>query len=213
MQNRFQFALTQFLKTVCSWGRVVMLLDDLQWADAESLHLLQQLISSSSSNTTNNGTNTNNTTKTSWPLTIVGCYRHNEVASNEAHILSKWIRDVQAEHHDPNTVVQIHVSPMNETILTHMLSDVLNMPITAPSTTDGEETDNHDEYTKNEERLRELATIVCQKTAGNPFFLPRNILKYYPTRKPWPTIPERDDGYGISMIFVIMLPPHPMSLK
>ena len=43
-QQQFKYAIRRFLRVLCSFGRVVLFLDDCQWADAASLDLLKNLI-------------------------------------------------------------------------------------------------------------------------------------------------------------------------
>jgi histidine kinase len=59
---------------------MVLLVDDLQWADVSSLELIDSLLSD---------------TLNSNGLMIVGCYRSNEV--DDAHILSSKIKDLEAK--------------------------------------------------------------------------------------------------------------------
>ena len=54
-------------------------MEDLQWADVASLDLLEVLV----------------TDRENKGLLVVGCYRSNEIADNETHILSKFLRDVK----------------------------------------------------------------------------------------------------------------------
>lgn len=43
-QQQFKYAIRRLLRVLCSFGRVVLFLDDCQWADAASLDLLKNLI-------------------------------------------------------------------------------------------------------------------------------------------------------------------------
>ena len=73
-QNRFRFALGTFVRIVASWMPVVMVLDDLHWADGESLDVVTSWI-----------------THDRIPgLILVGCYRTNEV--DEAHVMCQCLR-------------------------------------------------------------------------------------------------------------------------
>ena len=77
VQNQFQYALVQFLKTLTSWARVVMLIDDLQWADSEFLVLLKTLV------------------KEVPDIFLSCCHRDNEV--KDTHVFAKWICDMEGE--------------------------------------------------------------------------------------------------------------------
>lgn len=109
VQNRFQFALVQFWKTVVEWtsGNIVMIVDDMQWADPESLQMLKRLVQDVPG------------------LLIVGCYRSNEVDST--HIFAQWVRDLESDYHHKDVVVtKMQVKPMSQEALALMLKDVLS---------------------------------------------------------------------------------------
>jgi predicted ATPase len=74
IRNRFIFAVRRCIDIICgTFAPFVLVLDDLQWADAASLGLIKSLltITSSSSSLEN--------------LMLIGCYRSNEV--HEGHVL------------------------------------------------------------------------------------------------------------------------------
>jgi predicted ATPase len=78
--ERWKFAfrvLTRFLNS--QFSLMILVLDDLQWADVSSLAVLEYLISD---------------TQNPHPLMIIGCYRSNEV--DESHILSAKILSLSA---------------------------------------------------------------------------------------------------------------------
>ena len=80
-QERWKYSfrvLTRVLSTYLS--PLVLFLDDLQWADPQSLEVIDMLISD---------------TENSNPLMIIGCYRSNEV--DERHILTKRREDLLAK--------------------------------------------------------------------------------------------------------------------
>lgn len=71
-QERWKYIFRLFTRVLCSvFSPLVLLFDDLQWADVSSLEVIDYLISDSLN---------------PYPLMIVGCYRSNEVDDN--HILS-----------------------------------------------------------------------------------------------------------------------------
>ena len=85
--NRLRYAIARFLrivsKTIASGeddddtGKLILMLDDLQWADSESLQLLEVLARD----------------EESPRLVLVGSYRSNAVS--ETHLLSKLLRDLK----------------------------------------------------------------------------------------------------------------------
>ena len=77
-KNRFNYAFRRFVRVIGSFGPLVMVLDDLQWADLGSLELLEVLI----------------TDRDNPNLMIIGSYRSNEVG--DGHPLAKTIRDLSS---------------------------------------------------------------------------------------------------------------------
>jgi predicted ATPase len=106
-QNRFQYAIKRFLSIVASWGPLVFLLDDLQWADIESLQLLEVLVKD----------------RDIEGLVVVGCYRSNEV--DETHMFAKWIRDVEALKEEV-LVSKIFLQNLEVEAVNQMLADLLS---------------------------------------------------------------------------------------
>ena len=103
-QNRFRFALGTFIRVVAGWMPVVMVLDDLHWADSESLDLV-----------------------TSWihhdripGLVLVGCYRSEEV--DDTHIMRTCLREWQTQQR----LVHVELHNLNQDAVNEMLADVLH---------------------------------------------------------------------------------------
>jgi predicted ATPase len=103
---RFNYAFRVFIRVVAShFAPLVVLLDDIQWADAATLDLLQVLIADHQ-----NGS-----------LIMIGVYRSNEV--DEVHLLSRIIRDLKrtAEQDDFNAteieIGNLNTSQINEVIM------------------------------------------------------------------------------------------------
>ena len=124
-KNRIQYAFVQFLKAVVTGDDsksrpLVMVIDDLQWADLESFALLQALVKEMPA-----------------AFSLIGCYRDNEVKDDETHFLHKWMRDYRNESvfRTSAEVTEIMVQPMEAETLAQMLSDVMALSI------DCEETD------------------------------------------------------------------------
>jgi predicted ATPase len=89
-KNRFQFAFLRFIRAVsCQFVPLVMVLDDLQWADAASLDLLEFLLSDP------------NTSK----LVLVGIYRSNEVVER-THILHRTMEELKEKSNDGHFIIR-----------------------------------------------------------------------------------------------------------
>ncbi|HEU4965359.1 MAG TPA: AAA family ATPase [Bacilli bacterium] len=108
MQNRFRHVMRTFLKQFAQPEHpVILLLDDLQWADAASLEWLELIF---------NGDDLHH-------LLIVGTYREEEV--DVVHPLSATLRAIREEG---GRVEQIALRPLQREELATMLSDTLRMP-------------------------------------------------------------------------------------
>lgn len=108
-RNRFRFALKAFLQVLVSWSPLVMLLDDLQWADAESLELLESLVNDPQLK----------------GMTLVGCYRSNEV--DDAHLLAKWVRNIEALESVDTT--RINLSSLTASAVSQMIAGILSVDL------------------------------------------------------------------------------------
>ena len=112
-QNRFHYAMASFLGVATSWSTVVMVLDDLQWADAESIKLLEALLSDSKLK----------------GLVLVCCYRSNEIDQNR--VASQWIRDVEQQHvpaankDGKLSLTKLSLTNLDEDAVNQMLADAL----------------------------------------------------------------------------------------
>ena len=78
-RNRFHYAFRRFFRVVtCYFAPVVLVLDDLQWADVSSLDLLRVLL----------------TDIDIAHLMVVGCYRSNEV-NDESHAVARMLQELR----------------------------------------------------------------------------------------------------------------------
>jgi predicted ATPase len=152
-RDRLAAAFRAFFAAVCSHmgdAPVVLVLDDLQWADSSSLDVITTLATDRSN---------------SYSLMIIGCYRSDEV--DDDHPLHKAIdslRDRVDEAADtPNTassgfmvseslttITDIQVGALSVEHVGEMLSDLLSKDLA---------------------EVRELAELCWQRTQGNVFFL------------------------------------------
>lgn len=103
---RFNYAFRVFIRVVAShFAPLVVLLDDIQWADAATLDLLQVLIAD----------------RENASLMMIGVYRSNEV--DEVHLLSPLIRDLKRTAEQDDFIVteieigNLHTSQINEVIM------------------------------------------------------------------------------------------------
>ncbi|MEG4197655.1 protein kinase domain-containing protein [Microcoleus sp. Pol12A5] len=105
-QNRFNRVFQQFLKVFCQPQHpVVLFLDDLQWADAASLKLMQLLMSDSDSQF----------------LLIIGAYRDNEV--NPTHPLIQTLEKIRESGANLNNIT---VQPLALNHVSKLIADTLN---------------------------------------------------------------------------------------
>jgi predicted ATPase/signal transduction histidine kinase len=112
-QNRFNILLQKFLKVFTTAEHpLVIFLDDLQWADAASLHLIELLMSDPGLR----------------DLLIIGAYRDNEV--NPAHLLMIALQSIRKnlEKTDnfPARINQIRLKPLSINSLNLLIADTLN---------------------------------------------------------------------------------------
>ncbi|MEG4309765.1 MULTISPECIES: protein kinase domain-containing protein [unclassified Microcoleus] len=105
-QNRFNRVFQQFLKVFCQPQHpVVLFLDDLQWADAASLKLMQLLMSDSDSQF----------------LLIIGAYRDNEVSPT--HPLVQTLEKIRESGANLNNIT---VQPLAINHVSQLIADTLN---------------------------------------------------------------------------------------
>lgn len=139
-QNRFLFAMGCFLRVVASWKPLVMVLDDLQWADDESVHLLDSLVNESQLR----------------GLILVGCYRDNEV--QESHPLAHWINDLRTRVDIRLTCISL--TNLSVGALNQMLAGILNME---PEETSGLATAVHKKTMGNAFFVKEYLKLLSER--------------------------------------------------
>jgi len=128
-QRRFQLVFRRFISVFARPEHpLALFLDDLQWLDAATLDLLEDLL----------------TRPDVAHLLLIGAYRDNEV--NSAHPL---IRKLEAIRQAGAKVHDIVLSPLAEQDLRQFVADSVHCE---------------------PERATELAQLIHEKTAGNPFF-------------------------------------------
>jgi predicted ATPase/signal transduction histidine kinase len=128
-QRRFQFVLRRFIGVFARPEHpLVLFLDDLQWLDAATLDLLEDLL----------------TRPDVRHLMLIGAYRNNEVSP--AHPL---VRKLEAIRKAGPIVHEIVLAPLAHEDSGQLIADSLHCE---------------------PERASQLAQLIYDKTAGNPFF-------------------------------------------
>jgi predicted ATPase/signal transduction histidine kinase/tRNA A-37 threonylcarbamoyl transferase component Bud32 len=104
-QNRLSLVFRDFLRVFCRPGRpLVVFLDDLQWADPASLHLVESMLADD----------------TLAHLLLIGAYRDNEVDATHPVAL---LLDALAPQ--GVSVTRIHLEPLGHEDVGHLLADTL----------------------------------------------------------------------------------------
>ena len=107
-QNRFNYVIQNFVKAITTQEHpLIIFIDDLQWADMASLHLLKTL--------TTDHENTH--------LLCVGAYRDNEVSTQ--HPLRATLKEIEQ---DSKNTSEIKVENLSREALMDLLSDTLDLP-------------------------------------------------------------------------------------
>lgn len=143
-QNRFNLLFQKFIRVFATKNHpLVIFLDDLQWADAASLKLIQLLLGESEGQ----------------HLLLIGAYRDNEVSNVHPLMLTlSEIRNLGAgssslQNHGIDrcvpTINQITLAPLSKFDLNRLVADALSCAI---------------------DRSLSLTELIFQKTKGNPFF-------------------------------------------
>jgi len=106
--NRMQYAIRELMKAICANAKkgVILFIDDLQWADAASLELLQSLLQDADIPS----------------LLLAGAYRDDEVP--ETHPLALQIREAERLG---STITTIKVGNLERGTVTSLVAEVLRM--------------------------------------------------------------------------------------
>ncbi|MEY3867096.1 MAG: hypothetical protein RLZZ338_987 [Cyanobacteriota bacterium] len=145
-QNRFNLVFGNFIRAFCSPEHpLVIFLDDLQWADAATLKLIQLIM----------------TDADTQYLFLIGAYRDNEVSPT--HPLMMSIEEIKKDNLATSSLQNQEIEPLpftkiNQINLTPLAVEDISQLIadTLYSTT---------------ESVKPLAEMVMTKTRGNPFFV------------------------------------------
>jgi len=105
-KNRFFYVFRKFIRAVASFG-LVLVLDDLQWADDASLELLEHLL----------------TDRQNSSLMVIGCYRSEEV--NDGHTLVAVLERIGKANN--TEITRINIRNLSVAEVTLMLIDLLSV--------------------------------------------------------------------------------------
>lgn len=155
----------KFLRAVCSLHPVVLIMDDIHWADDASLALVEALL----------------TDRECSRLVVVGSYRDDEV---EKHGLSGWLRTMVG--HEINGLVgstTVNIGNLNVEDVAAILSDLLSVSDDDDAVEQGDE-DNSvlpllgegGKPPPGPSSVCYLAMVVHRKTGGNPFHVVQFLL-------------------------------------
>jgi len=169
-KDRLQLALQNFIKVFTSKEHpLVIFLDDLQWADFDSLKLLELMIlpgdsqtedkpDHSQQSTGNNQQATGNSQQVAQSSTnvlqeksnplnllLIGSYQNNQVSPT--HPLMMTIKRLQKQG---ATVNQINLAPLTLESISQLIADTLHQEL---------------------QSVKPMAELVQRKTAGNPYFV------------------------------------------
>ncbi|GAB4558418.1 MAG: AAA family ATPase [Haliangiales bacterium] len=145
-ENRFNRLLQRFLAVFCTAAHpLVLFVDDLQWADAASLRLLERVLTDASLQ----------------HLLVIGAYRNNEVSAE--HPLARFLDDLTAAELGVDGVereprARAHREHVDEIELNVLAREHIEALVGDVLGAEGE-------------RARELAELIVAKTDGNPFFV------------------------------------------
>lgn len=146
-KNRFLYAIQTFLRVIAGWfPMVILMLDDLQWADLGSLSILEALFNHSDDHGCIGDLNDR---PCLHRLVLVGCYRNNEVEEQkQQHPVSTWIHSLMRRS-DEIQLTQITLLDLSVDAIHDMILDAMRL--------------DHET-----EKSRHLARLVQNKTLGNP---------------------------------------------
>ncbi|CAB9499314.1 Transcriptional regulator [Seminavis robusta] len=157
-KNRFNFAFRKLMRVLCGFGRVVLFLDDTQWADGASLDLIKTLVTDCRRATVPqpciaSEEFNNNSDNHEQGLIVIATYRSEEV--DERHPLMTTVRELGAMvQADKDLSLAIHQMPIGNLELgqvNELLVDLLSA--------------------ETPEKALSLAECVHRKTSGNVFYV------------------------------------------
>ncbi len=108
-KNRIQYAFVRFMRLVAKYfPPLVLVLDDLQWADASSLDLLDCLIAD----------------RQNPKLMVIGMYRSNEV--DETHIFYRFLEEQKEKRHEQDfSLTQLRIDNLDIHAVNDIVQDLM----------------------------------------------------------------------------------------
>ena len=106
-ENRFHYVFRRFVEVLCRDQPLVVLLDNLQWADHASLRLVRLML----------------TDPVGGHLLIIGAYRDDEV--DPAHPLSRVVEQLRSEGHE---IPSLQLGPLKPEEVEELVADTLRRP-------------------------------------------------------------------------------------
>ncbi|MCJ8281739.1 MAG: serine/threonine-protein kinase PknK, partial [Rivularia sp. ALOHA_DT_140] len=164
-QNRFGLLFQKFISIFAIRKHpLVIFLDDLQWADAASLNLIELLVAEKNIATKPDAVRSiadiqmpNFTApqrnEEDDALLLIGSYRNNEIDAK--HSLNLTIEEIKKTNIKINS---IHLEPLNQSDLGYLISDTLKCEVN---------------------QIYSFTDVVFAKTKGNPFFIQQFIKTLY----------------------------------
>jgi predicted ATPase len=119
VQQQLRFAFRKFFRAVGAFGPVVLAMDDLQWADAASMELLESLALD----------------RENASLMIVASFRDDDAYSQCPHITSLENLRTASEHDPSLQLMSVCVGDLRVEQVNELLVDLLSSP--SPATTEG----------------------------------------------------------------------------
>ena len=155
-RHRFQNAFRRFLRVITKYCcPLVLVLDDLQWADVSSLDLLEVIL----------------TDHDNKNLFIIGTYRSHEVDGN--HYLTRIIRDLKSRS---GANVEFSFQEMEIGNLTLESTRQIIQHVLAQ---DNDDDDTSEQKGDESNSILRLAELCLKRTHGNAFFLRRFLTLLY----------------------------------
>jgi predicted ATPase/GAF domain-containing protein len=106
-ENRFHYVFRRFVEVLCRDQPLVVLLDNLQWADHGSLRLIKLML----------------TDPVGGQLLVIGAYRDDEV--DPAHPLSVMVEQLRSEGHE---IPSLELGPLQPEHVEELIADTLRRP-------------------------------------------------------------------------------------
>ncbi|CAJ1945071.1 unnamed protein product [Cylindrotheca closterium] len=152
MKGRQMLAIQKFIALVASVAPLLLVVDDLQWIDTESLELIRALMTtrhlvdledSSGDSRISSGN----------AIMILGCHRTSEAEDKDKNTqdLYQMIRDIETRDNNNAALTNVMVGNLSADAVQSVLSTLLNID--------------------DKQRIKPLAELCHRRTLGNVFFL------------------------------------------